>query len=396
MQPYIYSDCITRSHGERTGHMKKNLPVWLVSLIDILLAGSILCTFCYYHHVRILWGELEEPEAPEQFTHAADERGENTDAPTEGGDGVMLDTSGDFGAAFAHIFSPEGAVTLNDDAQIREYASESGLTLQGHPDGKFLSLYRSHDIFVSLLQVETDLYYEPKNKTYYVQYYVFDIYIRNIKNLFTVTTNKRDYTTEQLIARGEEASGGAVIAAMNGDYFGNVNNCLVAERNGSLIRESSHIESDVCVLYYDGRLETYTPKTYDLAAIKAQNPYQIWNFGPSLLDADGKALTKYETGRDKVIDQRHPRAGLGYYEPGHYSFIVVDGRSGDSQGVRVPQLGQLFEELGCTAAYNMDGGDSAQAYFGHTMIRGDEERGDDQRNLYDIICIGEVKKNENG
>lgn len=373
--------------------MKKNLPVWLVSLIDILLAGAILCTFCYFHHIRILWGELEEPTVSEQFVKdtSADESGDESVEENGGG----LDTSGDFGAALAHMFSQDEAVTLTDDSEIRRYAEDNGIQLQGHHDGKFLSLYRSHDIFVSLLQVETDMYYEPKNKTYYVQYYVFDVYIRNIENLFTVTTNKRDYTTEELIKKGEESSGAPVIATINGDYLGNVNNCLVAERNGVLIRESKHIESDLCVLYYDGRLETYTPKTYDLAAIKASNPYQIWNFGPSLLDENGKALMKYETGRDKVIDQRHPRAGIGYYEPGHYSFIVVDGRSEDSQGVRVPQLGQIFEQLGCKVAYNMDGGDSAQAYFGYTMIRGDEERGDDQRNLYDIICIGEVQKNEN-
>jgi exopolysaccharide biosynthesis protein len=183
---------------------------------------------------------------------------------------------------------------------------------------------------------------------------------------------------------------------MNGDYIGNTNYCLVAERNGSLIRSSKYIESDICVLYYDGSMETITPKAYDLEKIKSKNPYQIWNFGPSLLDENGKALTKYSSGTDKLIDKRHPRAALGYYEPGHYSFIVVDGRSDDSQGVRMVQLGRLFEELGCSAAYNMDGGDSAQAYFGYTMIRGDEERGDDQRNLYDIICIGEVKKHEDG
>ena len=71
----------------------------------------------------------------------------------------------------------------------------------------------------------------------------------------------------------------------------------------------------------------------------------------------------------------------------------MDGRSEQSQGVRVIQLGWLFEELGCTVAYNLDGGDSALSYFNGEYHRTDEERalqGEDQRELYDIISIGEV------
>lgn len=366
--------------------MNKKMPLWLVIVADILLTAVILCTFCYYHHIKMLWGEGEEPVTFEQFKNNV-KKDPNDDSE---------ENYGQFGKAFAEIFSSGQTVTLKDDTEIREYSRECGITLQDHPDGKFIALYRSADVFVSLLQVDTNLYYEGTKKTYYVSYYVYDVYIRNIENLFTVTTSKRDYSTDELIKKGEEATGGAVIATINGDYMGNTNHCLVAERNGSLIRESKYIESDVCVLYYDGRIETISPDNYDLEKIKSGNPYQIWNFGPGLLDENGKAITKYDASSydNHVIDKRNPRSAIGYYEPGHYSFIVVDGRSDDSQGVRMVQLARLFEELGCKAAYNMDGGDSAQAYFGYDMIRGDEERGDDQRNLYDIICIGEVKKYE--
>ena len=554
--------------------MKKKMPVWLVTAIDLLLTGAILCTFCYFHHIRILWGEVHD-DVIEQFgkdegtdnneneyhfshtwelsesvpvtcttdgydkytckcgevkydnrasatghrdtevvgavdatyesngyvgdTYCKDcnallQKGWETpslehsdtvlinareatctelgysgdykciecgdivatgvvlslkehnylkaetvkpdcinegytvyrcsacnkesrrdylpkDDHTPGSNGYctgcnmcMFDMSGDFGAAFPEMFAYDKTVTLTDDTEIREYAEKSGITLQDHPDGKFISLYRSHDIFVSLLEVNTKLYYEGTNKTYYVQYFVYDIYVRNIENMFTVTTEKRDYSTEELIAKGEETSGGPVIATINGDYLGNKNHCLFALRNGSLLRspevsKNQYLESDACILYFDGTLETISPNEYTaekLAEIKAGRPYQIWNFGPSLLDENGKAISEYDESSydDHVIDERNPRAALGYYQPGHYSFIAVDGRSDDSQGVRMVQLARLFEELGCKVAYNMDGGDSAQAYFGYEMIRGDQERGDDQRNLYDIICIGEVQKDE--
>jgi exopolysaccharide biosynthesis protein len=76
----------------------------------------------------------------------------------------------------------------------------------------------------------------------------------------------------------------------------------------------------------------------------------------------------------------------------------VEGRHFKAQGFRMVHFAQLFETLGCTVAYNMDGGDSSQAYFNGNDIRVDEERelaGEAQRKLYDIICIGEVRSNEN-
>ena len=310
----------------------------------------------------------------------------------------MVDRSGDFGASFPMMFiQDENKINLKDDAEIRKYALDNGITLQDHKDGTFIGLYRSHDIFISLLEVNTELYYKVNGKTYTVQYFVYDVYVRNIENLFTYHVTKRDYSTEELIEKAEkEISGGQIIATINGDYIGNKNHCLIAERNGNVLRIPEILESDACVLYYDGTLETFTPETYDWELIKSKNPYQIWNFGPALLDENGKAIEEYDDSSydDHVIDKRNPRAAIGYYEPGHYSLVVVDGRSDDSDGVRMVQLAWLYEELGCKVAYNMDGGDSSQAYWEYEMIRGDEERGDDQRNLYDIICVGEVSKDD--
>lgn len=307
--------------------------------------------------------------------------------------GIVIVDMGDFGASFPEMFI-EGSdrLTFTNDSEIREYAANSGITLKDHEDGKFIALYRSHDIFISILEVNTDLYYEGTNKTYYVQYYVYDIYVRNIENLFTSYTTSSRKDTEKLISDAEKLTGDEVIAAMNGDYMGNKNHCLVCNRNGKDIRMPESIESDACILYYDGTMETVTPQEYDREAIKAKHPYQIWNFGPALIDGNGEAIEKYSNASfdHNVVDQRHPRASMGYYEPGHYNFIVVDGRSDDSQGVRMVQLARLHEEFGSVAAYNMDGGDSAQSFFQDSEIRVDEDRGDAQRKLYDIICIGEV------
>lgn len=306
---------------------------------------------------------------------------------------IMLDISGDFGASFPIMFLQNAdKITLTEDSGIREYAESQGITLIDHEEGKYISLYRSHDIFVSILEVNTEIYDEDAQKSYKVQYYVYDIYVRNIENLFTSYNASGRKSAEDLIKSGEETFGGDVIAAMNGDYMGNKNKCLVCVRNGDALRLPDYIESDACVIYFDGTMETVSPADYDKAKISAKNPYQIWNFGPGLIDSEGKAIEEYSgvAYDDNVKFNRHPRASMGYYEPGHYNFIVVDGRSKDSNGITMVELAKLHEEYKSVVAYNMDGGDSAQAFFEDTDIRISEAKGDDQRKLYDIICIGEV------
>ena len=74
---------------------------------------------------------------------------------------------------------------------------------------------------------------------------------------------------------------------------------------------------------------------------------------------------------------------------------MVDGRSEESDGVRLFQLGEIYESIGCTAAYNFDGGDSAQSLWMGEKHRVDEERiQSGQRKLYDAVMIGEVEVQE--
>ena len=80
-----------------------------------------------------------------------------------------------------------------------------------------------------------------------------------------------------------------------------------------------------------------------------QGILQTWIFGPRLLDDNGNALANFDTW--DYIKKVHPRTALGYYEPGHYCFVVVDGRqTGYSRGMSLPELAKVFEDLGCTAA----------------------------------------------
>ena len=131
-------------------------------------------------------------------------------------------------------------------------------------------------------------------------------------------------------------------------------------------------------------MKTLSPGEYTKDSLIADGAYQVWNFGPGLLDDNGKALTKFNA--EKYIRQNHPRAAIGYYEPGHYVFVLVDGRqNGYSDGMDIEELANLFEELGCKAAYNLDGGISAVMTFNDSIY----SHPDRTREVTDILYIGE-------
>ena len=59
------------------------------------------------------------------------------------------------------------------------------------------------------------------------------------------------------------------------------------------------------------------------------------------------------------VPSTNPRTAIGMVEPYHYKLVVVDGKRpgvGDSKGMTLAELSQLFYDLGCKTAYNLDGG----------------------------------------
>lgn len=303
----------------------------------------------------------------------------------------LLDTSGDFGSLYPEKFiQDDSVVILKDDAQIRAYALQNRLTLENAEKGTFISFYRSHDVYMSVRQVD-----EVMNG-YLARCYVYDIYVRNIENFYTVAGKAT--SMENLMEKAETDLGCTVVGAVNGDYWSNSNHCRAAVRNGILLREPSKVDSDLCVLYRDGTMRTYQSADFDWAAVDAAGPWQVWDFGPALLDENGDPYSSFEPRYyDKnLISNTHPRMAVGYHQPGHYTLLSVDGRKKDENGnyiygCNIPSLAQYMKELGCTVAYNLDGGDSAQAYANGDPIRQAEGR-DTQRVISDILCVGEVKK----
>ncbi len=188
-----------------------------------------------------------------------------------------------------------------------------------------------------------------------VTYFVVDIYIRYIE-LFRTAFAKDQYGGGIHESAKKIAERMNAVVATNGDYYGARSNGIVI-RNGSLYRDSLY--EDVCVVYLDGVMKTYAKADFDLQQAIAGGAWQAWSFGPRLME-NGAA----RVGIKNAVERANPRCALGYYEPGHYCLMVVDGRqSGYSDGMSLDDLASLFETLGCEEAYNMDGGATAQMIF---------------------------------
>lgn len=153
------------------------------------------------------------------------------------------------------------------------------------------------------------------------------------------------------------------VLAVNGDSYSNNRH----QDNGTIIRNgvvyrNERTDVETCVLNWDGTMEIYRPEQIDIQQLIEKGAYQSWIFGPGLLDENGKAKKTFLTW--DYIRQSHPRTAIGYYEPGHYCLLLVDGRQESTRGMFLEEMAKVFEDLGCRAAYNLDGGHCSFMTFG--------------------------------
>ena len=215
-----------------------------------------------------------------------------------------------------------------------------------------------------------------------VTYYVADVKVSNIAYLRTGFASG-EYGKNIRESVLDMANDYNAILAMSGDYYGN-SDASVVIRNGVLYRDDI-IGTDICVLFTDGTMKTYSPDEFNVDEVIAAGAWQAWNFGPSLLDDNGNVPSSFNS--TSYLNSENPRAAIGYIEPGHYIFVTVDGRNeGYSRGVTLSELAGIMASLDCKVAYNLDGGkSSAMVYDGEYV----NQPADGGRTISDIIYIGE-------
>jgi exopolysaccharide biosynthesis protein len=146
-------------------------------------------------------------------------------------------------------------------------------------------------------------------------------------------------------------------------------------------------------LYKDGTMEVYDETELSADELLANGVWNTYSFGPALL-VDGAipvGLDETEVedvGEEHTILGSQPRTGVGIVDKNHFVFIVVDGRStGYSMGVALSEFAQIFKDLGCTTAYNLDGGGSSTMYFMGELVNNPLGQGK-ERGISDILFVG--------
>lgn len=345
----------------KAGNSRGRGPVLLLCLLFPILAGCAVFLLLYWH--RPASASPEPTPIPVQSIQARTYLSKYTETPAPALPSAYLSTPGPTEApAAVPTATPAPSGLLGGKYAWR---FSEGEVLTDHT-------YSNESISISWEMFRDEINYDRP-----VTFFVADILVQDVRSLTTAFA-KGSYSAGGVTAMENIAKNNNCIVAISGDFARWHQNGLIV-RNGEVFRKQRYT-SDLCVLYPDGVMETYVPGSASLDEIISRDPWQSWHFGPELLDQNGQPKTKFNT----AVWGRNPRSVIGYYEPGHYCLVLVDGRQGKySGGLNMPELSRLMYALGCVRAYNLDGGATAHMSWIDEVINSPSK----DRKVHDVICV---------
>ena len=218
------------------------------------------------------------------------------------------------------------------------------------------------------------------------QIYVADVYLgegQTIQSALADNTYGKNITDS---TSNMASSVGATIA-INGDYYGARTTGYVI-RNGELLRstKTSDDQEDL-VLWEDSSMSVVKEGDYTAQQLLDKGAVQVLSFGPGLIiDGAVSVTSSDEVGQAMASN---PRTAIGYISDNHYVLVVADGRTDESEGLSLLELAEFMEGLGCTQAYNLDGGGSSTMYYDGEVINNPTTNGNtiSERSVSDILYI---------
>ena len=335
----------------------KKLKVSTLVIIDLLCICLGFGLFCLFHFV------IDFSDDPEPVSIVSSSLNTNT---------VNTDETDNTVTADPVLSDPD---TVGETAEPIDPA-ESVRDTSGMFGDKFADLFTDGEI------IKTENSYQSENIYVTVSHYrekgviysIAEIYIRDIRYFKTAFGGEGfKKHTEDLTDLAERHN---AVIAISGDHYGARSKGVVV-RNGILYRNTKF--EDIGILTNDGELITMPASQYDPKSLAETGAWQVWCFGPELLD-NGNIKTKFNSN----VVRANPRTAIGCVEPGHYYFVEIDGRIKDSKGVTMGQLSKLFYDLGCTSAYNLDGGQTSGFYWNGSLVSYPYGRP-----VWDMVYIGE-------
>ena len=234
-------------------------------------------------------------------------------------------------------------------------------------------------------------------------YLVADLQDKNL-NFTTDTTYKRRLTPSQFYQKNNNP-----LVVVNGTFFSfqTNQNLNVVIKNGKLVSYTAPIKGSGkdSLKYnysYKGAIGISKKRKADVAWIKtdsskqyataAQHPltsrgsliavkkgsvresggstnelFSKWKMktaiggGPVLLQNGEIKVTNNEERMfaGKGINDKHPRTAMGYTKDNKLIILVIEGRNSTARGASLTQEAQIFKDLDCLEALNLDGGGSS-------------------------------------
>jgi exopolysaccharide biosynthesis protein len=243
--------------------------------------------------------------------------------------------------------------------------------------------YTGNDTSISIKQVTTG----SGNNT--VTYFVADVKLSDASQL-TSAFAKNQFGRNIIEYTSQIAADNNAVFAINGDYYGFRTNGIEI-RNGVIYRDEPARTG--LAIYKDGTMKVYEETRTSAQELLDQGVWNTLSFGPALLvhSIIPEDLENQEVDTNfgnHSIQGSHPRTGIGIIDENHFVFIVVDGRSsGYSRGATLTEFAQIFKDLGCTDAYNLDGGGSSTMYFMGRVVNNPQGK-HQERGVSDILYIG--------
>ncbi|WP_410771215.1 phosphodiester glycosidase family protein [Fontibacillus sp. BL9] len=246
--------------------------------------------------------------------------------------------------------------------------------------------YNSDNIQIQIDQVQTG------SGSDRITYFVADVTMKNAASLLSAFADNsfgRNITENT----SDIAADNDAIFAINGDYYGFRSDGVII-RNGTLYRDEP--ARTALALLDDGTMKSYEETEVDSASLLDEGVIQTLSFGPVLIK-DGEVQGNFDHVKidtnfgNRSIQDANPRTGIGMIAPNHYVFVVVDGRkTGYSRGMTLDEFAQVFADLGCTEAYNLDGGGSSTMYFMGRVVNSPQGK-NRERGVSDILYVKEVE-----
>ncbi len=244
--------------------------------------------------------------------------------------------------------------------------------------------YQSDDLTISIQKVTTG----SGDNT--VTYYVADIQVLAATQIMSAFANNQ-YGRNIIEDTSDIAIENGAIFAVNGDYYG-FRDDGIEIRKGVIYRdEPARIG---LAFYKNGSIKIYDETQTSAQKLLDEGVWNTLSFGPVLLE-DSQIPTNLATLEvdtnfgNHSIQGNQPRTGIGIIGKNHFVIVVVDGRSkGYSKGVTLPEYAEIFKNLGCTDAYNLDGGGSSTMYFLDRVVNNPLGK-NKERGVSDILYIAE-------